>query len=38
MYELKCDDIVKELWHGVCREVIMSRLLYKTKVCMCYIV
>ena len=33
MFELKCDDVVKEFWHGVCREVIMNRLPGITKVC-----
>ena len=41
MFELKCNENVKELWHGVCREVIMSRLPEITKVCVyvcvCYV-
>ena len=41
MFELECCDAVKELWHGVCSEIIISRLtpnltkVYSCGVCAC---
>jgi len=35
MFELECNDVVKELWHSVCSEIIIERLPNLTKVCMC---
>ena len=41
MFELECCDAVKELWHGVCSEIIISRLIpnlskvYSCGVCVC---
>ena len=32
MFELECNDIVKDLWHGVCNEIITVRLPDLTKV------
>ena len=37
MFQLKCDGNVKELWHGVCKEVIMNRLPSITKVCISFV-
>lgn len=34
MFELECDEVVKELWHGVCSEIIIARLPKLKKVCM----
>ena len=33
MFELQCADNVKELWHDVCKAVIMERLPTLSKVC-----
>ena len=35
MFELECDDVVKELWHGVCREIVITRLPKLNKVLFC---
>ena len=41
MFELECCDAVKELWHGVCSKIIISRLtsnltkVYSCGVCVC---
>ena len=33
MFELQCPDSVKELWHDICKAVMVKRLESTSKVC-----